>query len=33
MWIDTYLMALGITGHTELLATRYLPLLVDGNTR
>jgi hypothetical protein len=33
MWIDTYLMSMGIAGHTELLATRYLPLLVDDNTR
>jgi hypothetical protein len=33
MWIDTYLMAMGIASHNELLATCYLPLLVDGNAR
>jgi hypothetical protein len=33
MWIDTYLMAMGIASHTELLATHYLPLLVDDSTR
>jgi hypothetical protein len=33
VWIDTYLMAMGIASHTELLATCYLPLMVDGNTR
>jgi hypothetical protein len=33
VWIDTYLEAMGIASHTELLATRYLPLLVDGNTK
>jgi hypothetical protein len=33
MWINTYLMAMGIAGHTELLATHYLPLLVDDSTR
>jgi hypothetical protein len=26
-------MAVGIAGHNDLLTTRYLPLLVDGNTR
>jgi NAD-dependent SIR2 family protein deacetylase len=31
--INTYLMTMGIAGHTKLLATRYLPLLVDKNTR
>jgi hypothetical protein len=33
MWINTYLMAMGIVGNNELLATRYLTLLVDGNAR
>jgi hypothetical protein len=33
VWIDTYLEVMGIAGHTELLATCYLPLLVDCNTR
>ena len=33
VWVDTYLMAMGIAGHTELLAARYLPLLMEGSTR
>jgi hypothetical protein len=33
VWIDTYLEVMGITGHAELLATRYLSLLVDDNAR
>jgi hypothetical protein len=32
VWIDMYLEAMGIAGHTKLLATRYLPLLVGSNT-
>jgi hypothetical protein len=30
VWIDSYTMAMGIQGHTELLAARYLPLMMDG---
>jgi hypothetical protein len=33
MWIDSYLMAMGIVGHTDLLAAHYLPLMMDGDTR
>ena len=33
MWLDTYLMAMGIAGHTDLLAARYLPLMMEGATR
>jgi hypothetical protein len=33
IWIDLYLKAIGITGHTELVATHYLSLLVDDSTR
>ena len=28
VWLDTYLMAMGIAGHTDLLAARYLPLIL-----
>ena len=33
VWIDSYTMAMGIAGHSELLAARYLPLMMDGATR
>ncbi|KAK1620613.1 hypothetical protein QYE76_026130 [Lolium multiflorum] len=33
VWIDSYAMAMGIQGHTELLAARYLPLMMDGVNR
>jgi hypothetical protein len=33
MWIDSYLMAMGIAGHTDLLAARYLPLMMEGSIR
>ncbi|KAK1663245.1 hypothetical protein QYE76_051404 [Lolium multiflorum] len=33
VWIDSYTMAMGIQGYTELLATRYLPLMMDGLNR
>ena len=33
VWLDTYLMAMGITGHTDLLAARYLPLMMEGTCR
>jgi hypothetical protein len=33
VWINSYLMAMGIAGHTDLLAARYLPLMMDGDTR
>lgn len=32
VWINTYLMAMGIASHNELLATRYLPLMMEGTT-
>ena len=32
-WIDTYLMAMGIAGHTDLLAARFLPMMMEGPTR
>jgi hypothetical protein len=31
--LDTYLMAMGIAGHTDLLTARYLPLMMEGATR
>ncbi|KAK1643055.1 hypothetical protein QYE76_060860 [Lolium multiflorum] len=33
VWIDSYAMAMGIQGHSELLAARYLPLMMDGVNR
>jgi hypothetical protein len=33
VWIDSYFMAMGIAGHTDLLAARYLPFMMDGDTR
>src|SRR3954469_6147267 len=33
VWLDTYLMAMGIAGHTDLLAARYLPLMMEGACR
>ncbi|KAK1665954.1 hypothetical protein QYE76_054113 [Lolium multiflorum] len=30
VWIDSYTMAMGILGYSELLAARYLPLMMDG---
>ena len=33
VWIDAYTMAMAIVGHSELLAARYLPLMMDGATR
>ena len=33
VWIDSYLMAMGIAGHSDLLAARYLPLMMDGANR
>src|SRR4051812_17491273 len=33
MWLDTYLMAMGIAGQTDLLPARYLPLMMDGASR
>jgi hypothetical protein len=33
VWIDLYPMVLGIVGHTDLLVARYLPLMMDGDTR
>src|SRR3954468_8671616 len=33
VWLDTYLMAMGIAGHTDLLAARYLPLMMEGTCR
>ncbi|KAK1684906.1 hypothetical protein QYE76_045754 [Lolium multiflorum] len=33
VWIDSYTMAMGIQGHSELLAARYLPLMMDGINR
>jgi hypothetical protein len=33
VWIDSYLMAIGIASHTNLLAARYLPLMMEGSTR
>ena len=33
IWIDSYLMAMGIAGHSDLLAARYLPLMMDGANR
>ena len=32
-WIDNYLMAMGIAGHTDLLAARFLPMMMGGPTR
>jgi hypothetical protein len=32
-WIDAYLMAMGIVGHTDLLAARFLPMMMGGPTR
>jgi hypothetical protein len=32
-WIESYLMAMGIAGHSDLLAARYLPLMMDGGKR
>src|SRR3954465_13059500 len=31
VWLDTYLMAMGIVGHTDLLAACYLPLMMEGD--
>ncbi|KAK1663288.1 hypothetical protein QYE76_051447 [Lolium multiflorum] len=33
VWIDSYTMAMGILGYSELLAARYLPLMMDGVNR
>ena len=33
IWIESYLMAMGIAGHSDLLAARYLPLMMDGANR
>jgi hypothetical protein len=33
VWIDSYTMAMGIQGYSELLAARYLPLMMDGVNR
>ena len=33
VWIDSYTMAMGILGHSELLAAHYLPLMMDGANR
>ncbi|KAK1649430.1 hypothetical protein QYE76_067235 [Lolium multiflorum] len=33
VWIDSYAMAMGIQGHSELLAARYLPLMMDDINR
>ncbi|KAK1612001.1 hypothetical protein QYE76_035674 [Lolium multiflorum] len=33
VWIDSYTMAVGIQGYTELLAARYLPIMMDGMNR
>src|SRR4051812_49049152 len=30
VWLDTYLMDMVIAGHTDLLAARYLPLMMEG---
>ena len=33
VWIDTYLMEMGIVGDNEPVVTRYLPLVMEGATR
>src|SRR4051794_8794677 len=33
VWVDSYLMAMGIAGHSDLLAARYLPLMMEGTHR
>ncbi|KAK1678366.1 hypothetical protein QYE76_039214 [Lolium multiflorum] len=33
VWIDSYAMEMGIQGHSEFLAARYLPLMMDGVNR
>ena len=33
VWLDTYLMAIGIAGNTDLLVACYLPLMMEGVTR
>ncbi|KAK1693323.1 hypothetical protein QYE76_010020 [Lolium multiflorum] len=33
VWINSYTMAMGILGYSELLAARYLPLMMDGVNR
>ncbi|XP_071674379.1 uncharacterized protein [Lolium perenne] len=33
VWIESYTMAMGIHGYSELLAARYLPLMMDGVNR
>jgi hypothetical protein len=33
VWIDSYLMAMGIADHTDMLTARYLPLMMEGSTR
>jgi hypothetical protein len=33
VWVDSYLLAMGIASHTDLLAARYLPLMMEGTTR
>jgi hypothetical protein len=33
VWIDFYTMAMGILSHSELVAARYFPLMMDGANR
>ena len=33
VWIDTYAMAMGIANHSDLLAAKYLPMMLEGPTR
>src|SRR3954467_2908189 len=33
VWVDSYLMAMGIAGHSDLLAARCLPLMMEGTHR